>query len=250
MNVEEYAKMFELEDRYWWFVGRRNLCLGLLRRHAPARERLDVLDLGCGTGVVSRELEGLGTVTSLDLSELALGFCRRRGLRRLVRGDGTRLPFREGVFDAVIGLDIFEHIEDDELAFAESFRALRPGGVLVLSVPAFRSLWGPHDLALHHFRRYRRPDLAAKLQGAGFELERLSYSIFFLFPLVVASRLFERLRKGPSRALLPRVPGWLNFVLIRIQAAEARLMGLGSLPWGSSVVAVARKPGAIGDAVD
>jgi SAM-dependent methyltransferase len=246
MNREEYAKMHELEDHYWWFVGRRHLALGLLGKHMDSRGGA-VLDLGCGTGVVSRELESIATVTSLDLSELALGFSARRGLRRLVKGDGTRLPLRDASFDGIVGLDIFEHIEDDELAFREACRVLRPGGVLVLSVPAFGSLWGPHDVALHHFRRYRRGQLERKLRGAGFLVERLSYSIFFLFPLVVLSRLFEKLRKGPAKASLPRVPRAVNEMLISLQGREAAILyGSGpvrSLPWGSSVVAVARRPG-------
>src|SRR5687768_12193206 len=113
--------MYELEDRYWWFVGRRTLALGLLREHLGTLiDRPLILDLGCGTGVVSRDLGEWADTISLDMSELALGFCRERCLPRLVRGDGTALPLRDGSVDAVLGLDIFEHIEDDEKAFAEA----------------------------------------------------------------------------------------------------------------------------------
>jgi SAM-dependent methyltransferase len=239
MNADEYTKMYELEDHYWWFVGRRRLALGLLDRYGRGGELLDV---GCGTGVVSRELQARGRVTSLDFASLALEYAARRSLPRLVKGDAVELPFRDDSFDAIVGLDIFEHLENDDRAFAEAFRVLRPGGVLLLSVPAFRSLWGPHDVALHHFRRYRRGEMRRKLRAAGFGVRRCSYSVFFLFPVVVITRMGEKLRRGPARASLPAVPGWMNRALIRLQEIEARLLLRFDLPWGSSVVAVARKP--------
>lgn len=242
MNPDEYTKMYSLEDRYWWFVGRRDVALRLLRRTLAGVARPLVLDVGCGTGVVLRELAKDGRPVGLDMSELALGYCRQRGLTRLVAGDGAQLPFHPDSFDGMIGLDIFEHIEDDEAAFREAFRVLKPGQSLVLSVPAFHSLWGPHDVALHHFRRYRRPELRRKLETAGFRVDRIGYSVFFLFPIVVLWRIGEKRKRGPARASLVGVPEWLNRTLIGLQRLEAWLIERVDLPWGSSVVAVARKP--------
>jgi SAM-dependent methyltransferase len=176
------------------------------------------------------------------MSALALSFCQKRGINRLAIGDGTAMPFENGVFDAMIGLDVFEHIEDDAKAFAESFRVLKSGGQLVLSVPAFAFLWGPHDVALHHFRRYTRREVKQKLRAAGFVVERCTYSVFLLFPLIVVWRVFEKRKKGPAKASLVALPDWANRLLIGIQAAEAALTRWTNLPWGSSVVAVARKP--------
>jgi SAM-dependent methyltransferase len=183
------------------------------------------------------------TVTGLDMSEIALRFSHDRGIPNLIQADGTALPFQSSSFDAIIALDIFEHIEAHQLAFSEALRVLRPGGILVLSVPAFWWLWGPHDIALHHFRRYKRTELVSRLRSVGFEISCGSYAVFLLFPLVVLSRLVEKFRRGPAKASLPRVPNGLNVFLVRLLALEGGWIRGGiRLPWGSSVVAVARKP--------
>jgi ubiquinone/menaquinone biosynthesis C-methylase UbiE len=239
MNTAEYHRMHEMEDHYWWFVARRRLALRLLG--ADRQRESWTLDLGCGTGVVSESLAKQTSIVGLDFSELALEYCRGRGLQNLCLGDAERLPLESNQFAAIVALDMFEHVRDDEAAFREAHRVLSPGGRLVLSVPAFPFLWGPHDVALMHFRRYRKPELVRKLERVGFRIERASYSVFLLFPLVCVIRAFEKFKRGEPKASLAPLPRWLNQALINVQALEHGLISKFNLPWGSSVVVLAVK---------
>jgi SAM-dependent methyltransferase len=239
VHIEEYQRLRELEDTYWWFVARQELALLLARRHAGEGP---VLDMGCGTGAVLAGLQAVAPSVGLDVSPVALRFCKGRGLSRLVAGDAQALPFRSSSFSLIVALDVLEHLDDDKAALHEAARALQDGGVIVINVPAFKSLWGPHDTALHHRRRYRAGEVRRLLEEAGLNIETVSYGIFFLFPVVIFIRLVERARRGEARVRLPRVPKWLNRLLVRLQRFEAGLMRIVPLPWGSSVVAVARKP--------
>lgn len=242
MQTDEYRKLFEHEDRYWWFVGRRKLALALLKKYLPTGRPERLLDLGCGTGAALAEMDQLGPSVGLDFSELALEYSAERGLKDLVAANGEHLPFADNSFKGMIALDIFEHIPDHEQAYREAFRVLAPGGVLVLSVPAYRWLWGPHDVALMHFRRYRKSEVRTCLQEAGFRVEKLSYSIFFLFPVVVLVRLLDKFKRGEARVHLPEIPKSLNQLLVKLQNVETTWICRSHFPWGSSVVAVAKKP--------
>jgi SAM-dependent methyltransferase len=232
--------MYELEDRYWWFVARRELALELLRKHSQSEAK--ILDVGCGTGKGQESFAIFGEVYGIDFSEEALRFSHSRGLTRLLRADAEAIPYVSDSFDTVVSLDTIEHVPDDQAALSEIFRSLKPGGIFLMNVPAYEWLWGPHDVALMHQRRYHRSQLRAKLVDAGFEVERLSYHIFLLFPLVALSRFMGKFNKGEPEAKLPALPGWVETVLSIVQRVELRLISRFDLPWGSSLVAVARKP--------
>lgn len=239
MQFEEYGKMRALEDHYWWFVSRRRLAKSMLKKYAPTATC--VLDLGCGTGALLNDLSSTMTPTGLDFSDQATAFCRERGLSRVVQGDAQHLPFRPATFEAIISLDTLEHVPDDVQAARELANVMKKGSIVIVNVPAYKWLWGPHDVALMHHRRYTKSQLRSLLQNAGLRVEKVSYSVFFLFPIVVLIRAIDKLKSGPAEVRLPAVAGPVNSALGILQDIEARMILNFSLPWGSSVVAVARK---------
>lgn len=240
LQSAEYARMYELEDRYWWFVARRDLALQFLSQVVPPNA--DILDVGCGTGKGQESFGVFGTVFGVDFSQDALQFCHQRGLERIARANAEKLPIQSNRFDTVVTLDTIEHVPDDQAAISEIFRVLKPGGHLLINVPAYQWLWGPHDVALMHQRRYSRTQVKKLLESNGFVVERLTYHIFFLFPLVALSRFMSKFKKGEPDAKLPPLPKFVESIFNIVQRGEAAILVRSNLPWGSSIVALARKP--------
>lgn len=229
-----------MEGHYWWFVARRQLAFDLLESAMPKGGR--ILDVGCGTGAVMVELQKLGPCYGIDFSVHALEFSAKRSSEGLALANAEEIPFASESFDAVVSLDTIEHVKNDSAAIREIARVLKPGGVFIMNVPAFKWLWGPHDVALMHQRRYTARQVSNLLRSQGFHLTKLSYSVFLLFPVVVLMRMFERRKRGPAEVRLPAVSDLWNDRLIRLMETEGKWLKSSSLPWGSSVVAVARKP--------
>src|SRR5512136_3383143 len=167
--------MYELEDSYWWFVGRRRMIQALLERGVPSAPGQLILDVGCGTGGNLEFLAHWGHGVGVDLSPLPLDFARRRELPRLAQASGLALPYADGVFDLVTAFDVLYHrwITDDERALGECFRVLRPGGWLLITDSALPALWSQHDEIYHARQRYTLGDIRGKLCQAGFTLHKL-----------------------------------------------------------------------------
>jgi len=247
VNLAEYQRMYDAEERQWWYAGMRALSLALLAGpladRAAAGGALTILDAGCGTGNNLRHLAHYGRALGVDLSEEALAFCRTRGVAA-ARAGLLALPFPDARFDCVTSLDVIYHrwVEDDAAAVREMARVLRPGGLLLLRVPALRQLWGAHDEAVHSRHRYRRGEVRRLLEGAGLNVLRATYANSVLLPLVAARRALDRLtgRHGSDVGFLP---GPLEWAFRSVLLAEARWVKRFSFPLGSSVFALARKPG-------
>ncbi len=239
-----YVQMHRLEDSHWWFVARRELACSALRRWCTV-PRPVVLDMGCGTGGTLDRLVEFSEPTGVDLEPLALSLCRSRGHENLVLASATELPFEESSFDAALALDVLEHIPDHEAAAREMARVLRPGGVAVVTVPAYRFLWSGHDVALHHQRRYVRSEVRALLESAGLEVLWETYTVTSLFPAASLVRTWKRWTTPrsaePVADTQPTRP-WLNRLLTRVLLAEGRWTLRNPLPFGLTVLAVARKP--------
>lgn len=245
MEPCEYDKMYHLEEANWWYSGRRDLVLNMaaLVDNATLGKPLNILDVGCGTGINLKYLQELGKAYGLDISEDALKFSRSRGLPSLICGSADKLPFKDGFFDQVLALDVIEHIDEDLSAVRELCRVLKPGGHLIITVPAFQFLWSGHDKAVHHKRRYTRSGLIHILEMGGFENEKSSYWNFFLFLPVAAIRILKRFQRpgNEMQTDLAELPSSLNRFLLKLMKIENRILRRFDLPFGVSVICICRK---------
>lgn len=243
MNPEEYDRMYEAEERQWWYAGMRAISLSLLAPEMPGLgPRPRILDAGCGTGNNVRHLGRHGRAVGVDLWEEALRLSRSRAAA-VARGDLAALPFADGSFDCVTSFDVLYHrwVRDDRAAAGELARVLRPGGLLLVRVPALRALWGAHDEAVHSRHRYTAREVRALLEGAGLTVVRTTYANTLLLPLVFARRTLDRItsRQGSDVSFLPAPLEWaFRGALL----AEARLLRHLTLPLGASLFALGRKP--------
>jgi SAM-dependent methyltransferase len=239
-NDEDF--FHHLEENHWWFVGRRRIVFELIQYYIPRPAR--VLDAGCGTGYTARELARFGEVSAFDTAPQAVAYAAARRLA-VKQGEVTAIPYADGEFDLVTALDVLEHVEDDRQALAELLRVLKPGGILILTVPAYQFLWSPHDEVNHHKRRYTAGELRRKTQEAGFHVLKLSYYNTALFIPIALARLFRRLFPAGREedrsdfSLVNR--GMVNTLLTRVLSAEAYPLRYIGLPFGVSLVGVAKK---------
>lgn len=244
MQLEHLAYHDAAEADHWWFAARRRIVLGLIARTLNgSREKVRLLDIGCGAGGMLNHLTRWGTAVGVDASPEAVEIARRKTDAEVVQGALPRgVPFGDEAFDVITVLDVVEHVEDDEAALDRIAHMLKPGGFVVLTVPAYRFLWSHHDVVNEHKRRYTRPELLAKLEAAGLRVRLLSYYNTLLFPPIAVVRLLRRLRRREARADEGRVPPLLNALLRTVFAWEAHLLRRTTLPFGISLIAVAERP--------
>ncbi len=236
-------KFSEIEDTYWWYVGKNRL----VRDLAGQCEKL--LDLGCGTGALFQQIAcQTDSLFGIDFSDVAVARSRERvSSSGLALASVVDLPFQDGVFDTLIASEVLEHLPDDCQALSEWGRVLKPGGRLIATVPAHPHLWGSHDELCHHQRRYRKSELQAKISAAGFHMERISYTFSYLYPIMAILRPLRPSLRWPKSTDEPlkddfhRVPSFINRILIGLSALEMYWLRISSLPIGASLITLARK---------
>ena len=234
-----YDRMAELDERHWWYRARRQVLQALIERVVQPPKGAAILEVGCGTGHNLPMLGRFGEVEAIEIDPAARGFAERR-LGRAV--SDARLPELAGIprahYDLVAALDVVEHIDDDGATVAALASCLKPGGKLLLTVPAHQWMWSRHDELNHHKRRYSKRGLRRLIEQSPLKLEAIGYLNSLLFPLAVGARLASRLTGGEGGDdKLPPEP--LNYLFERCFAAERRLIGRVPLPPGLSLFAVA-----------
>jgi SAM-dependent methyltransferase len=254
MNLEEYEVMYRVEDAHWWYRGMEAITRAVLDRAVGRGRGLRILDAGCGTGAVMGYLADYGPVTGFDFAAEALRFCRLRRRDRLNRASVLALPYADASFDLVTSFDVLceRAVVDDDLALREFHRVLSPpppdgrgvkgGGYLLLRLPAYNWLRGQHDEAVYIQHRYTARELSDKLQRAGFQVEHVSYANMLLFPVAALKRASERfLPNRQNGSDLTIGTGVFNTPLRWILSLEAPLAARTGLPFGLTVLALARK---------
>jgi SAM-dependent methyltransferase len=247
MNPAELANIAALEDSFWWYSGMRRILYAILDPimvgHRPAR----VLEAGCGTGSMARQLEQRyrTDVYPTDIASQAVAYARGRGAERVAQSDITALPYATEIFDAAVSLDVLVHLApgSEGKAVAELARVLKRNGLLVLRVAALDALRSRHSQFILEFQRFTRRRVAALLTTNGFEILRCTYANAFLMPLALAKfRIWEPLLRKPPASGVASVPGWMNTLFTKLLNAEAVFLGRGhNLALGQSLVAIARK---------
>jgi SAM-dependent methyltransferase len=243
MRPDEYIRMYEAEDTHWWYVALHELIMQSL---PGGRYPLEIFDAGCGTGRLLELLGSRGTARGCDSSPAALTLCRKREVEAVL-GDLNRMEPGTEMYDIITCIDVLYHrdIKDEGAVLRTLYRALKPGGTLILQVPAYEWLRSSHDEAVQTGRRYTRKKLASLVQACGFIVHKSTYRVTFLFVLIAALRLVRKLtRAGVSAHRSSDVKKHsvaVNGILTLLQKCENILLKRLSLPFGTSVFIVAQK---------
>jgi SAM-dependent methyltransferase len=237
-----YDRMAELDSRHWWYRARREILADLIDRRIALPSDPRILEIGCGTGHNLVMLKRFGRVDAVEIDSAARGIASKR-LGHAVMD--APLPALTGVedrtYDLVAILDVLEHVEEDQAALESIARKLRPGGRILIAVPAHPWMWSAHDVVNHHKRRYTRKTLRAVVAAAGLKLEMMSWFNSLLFPLAAAARFAGKVRrKEDSDDKLPAAP--LNALFEAIFGLERYAIGRLPLPPGVSLVAIVSAP--------
>src|SRR5688500_13575893 len=274
MQQHTYAIMDRVEDKHWWFVGRRAILESFMRMIAqrsrsgfssefsttPSAEAADtppiqegssrqeirdpqstirILDVGCGTGANLEMLSQFGQAEGVDVSDDALEFCRRKGLS-VQKGLAETLPYAEETFDITTALDVVEHLDDDIAGIKEMHRVTKTGGRSLIFVPAFMWLWGVQDDISNHRIRYTKKQIVERLETAGFTVERATYANFTFFARILGGRTLMRITGIKPESENNVNVSALNGIFGKIFSAERFLLQRDNITYGVSSVIIAR----------
>ncbi|MBX3291620.1 MAG: class I SAM-dependent methyltransferase [Acidobacteria bacterium] len=244
MQQHTYAIMDRVEDSHWWFVGRRAILESFLERiHSSLishHSSLRILDVGCGTGANIEMLSQYGDAEGVDVSDDALEFCRKKGLK-VQKGLAEKLPYDDESFDLTTALDVIEHLDDDVAGLKEMHRVTKTGGYSLFFVPAFMWLWGVQDDISNHRIRYTRAQIVERIEKAGYTVERATYANFTFFAPILGGRVLMKLTGIKPESENNINVSALNGLFGKLFSAERHLLSRMNFPFGVSIVVVGKK---------
>ncbi len=242
MNIEMYRIFFNIQKQHWWFVIKKEIILDAISLYTKLKPNSQILDIGCGSGLMLNALEKIGITNGMDMSNEAIAFSREIFSGPVKQGSLPKnVPYPENSFELITALDVIEHIDDDTASLVTIKNLLSPSGKAIITVPAYMFLWSKFDEMNEHKRRYTLRELEQKLKNAGLQVENISYFNSLLFPIIFLIRKLNNIigRDGISDV---DMPGYLvNQTLKRIFGLEKFLLRILKLPFGVSILAIVKK---------
>ncbi|TSC88471.1 MAG: methyltransferase type 11 [Microgenomates group bacterium Gr01-1014_5] len=244
MQLSEYKNIFDNEEHHFFYVGNRLVILNLVKKYTQGKKSLNILDAGCGTGMLAKKLQTIGRVTGVDISPEAIKYAQQRDVQARL-ASVTELPFKDNTFDLIVSIDVLYHqlVNNDLKAISEFKRVLKPRGVLILKVPAYNWLRGSHDIVVHTKHRYTANELKQLTTKTGLKILKASYFASFLLPLAIVKRLIESvMRPKHAGSDVSSPPYFLNTLIVALYKLESFLLNFVNIPFGLSALVVAQKP--------
>lgn len=246
MEYSVYKRKYEIEDKHWWFIGQSNFVYSFCKDIVKDDKNILILDVGCGTGNLLRILGNFGLSFGIDVSDIAISYCKKRNLQRISQCTITEIPFKKNSFDLITALGVLnqQKVIDDSKAISEIFRVLKKNGTVLFLEPAYKFLFSYHDIFEHTVRRYTINCLREKIKNAGFNILKVSYiNMSILPPAIIVRNIKEilALNGEPITSDLWLPPQIINKFLIHILSLETKLWKKFSLPFGLTASIVAKK---------
>lgn len=249
MKKQDYLLMHKLENKYWFWLGKKDLINKILKKYKQDK-KIKILDIGCGTGSILESLKGKGDLYGIDPSSDAINYCKTKGNFKLKKSNIESLNYPNNYFDVIILSDIIEHIDDDSKGIQNCYKILKKKGILIITVPAHKKLWNQDDIRLSHKRRYSKERL--QKISKNFKILKVSYIHFFIYPLVKLSRILESSKRNNQNSTLEMkmkdkllkgdlIASLSNIILLYLNKIENSLLQIINLPFGVGLLMILEK---------
>ena len=228
--------METLEKTYWWHKGKLFLVEQLIKLLFKNSKKLKILEIGCGTGLITKALSKYGEVWGIEISKEAISACKEKEIKNIILGDINKIKIPKDFlnkFDLICCLDVLEHIQDD----------IKTSGYLLINVPAHKFLWSEHDEALHHKRRYSMREIVQKVIDCDFKIKKSSYFVLTFFPIIALYRLYTNLFTESTypKTSYVMLPSKLNNLMTKVLEIEAKLIRRIDFPLGTTIIVIAQR---------